>query len=373
MSDLPTFAIRTARRLLAGLAAWTLISTSTMAAETDRRLVIVTLDGMSWTEVFRGADPAKVGSRSVSPEPEGLLEAFVAPADRARALMPFLHETVAKQGVLIGDRDHGSCAKVANDKWFSYPGYNEILTGKPDPKINSNAYGPNANVTVLEWLNRQPGFAGKVRALGSWAVFHDILNPKRSGLPLDAGWSGWPAGPDGDAAVAGLAADLPRLWPEVRYDALTHRRALAMLRREAPRVMFVSYGETDEFAHMGRYDQMLWAAHRTDRFLYELWGALQADPRYRGRTTLIITTDHGRGAGAGEMWRNHGAPVFTGSDAVWMGILGPDAPAGARFKGDCATSSQIAATGLTALGLDWRTFDPAAGAPLEFTTTRSDR
>jgi hypothetical protein len=38
---------------------------------------------------------------------------------------------------------------VTNGKKFSYPGYNEILTGSGDPRIDSNDKKPNRNVTVL--------------------------------------------------------------------------------------------------------------------------------------------------------------------------------------------------------------------------------
>lgn len=41
--------------------------------------------------------------------------------------------------------------------WFSYPDYNEMSTGVADPRLDSNGYGPNPNVTVFEWLNKRPG------------------------------------------------------------------------------------------------------------------------------------------------------------------------------------------------------------------------
>jgi hypothetical protein len=334
------------------------------AADLDRRLVLVTLDGLNWTEVFRGADPERAADPAFVAERDRIKADFVAPADRARALMPFLHDVVAKEGVLIGDRDHGSCAAVANDQWFSYPGYNEILTGRPDPAITSNEHGPNRNVTVLEWLNRQPGVAGRVRAVASWANFTDIINASRSGVPVNAGWEGG-AGDGPDAAlIAGLEAGAPRLWPTVRLDTFTHAQALDALRRHRPRVLYVSYGETDDFAHEGRYDQTLWAARRADAFIAEIWRTLQADPDYAGRTTLIVTTDHGRGEGDREAWKHHGKPNHKGSDAVWIAAMGPDVRPPESSKA-CASLSQVAATAVKALGLDWRAFHTEAGAPLD--------
>ena len=71
---------------------------------------------------------------------------------------------------------------------FSYPGYNEMLTGHPDPKIDRNEFGTNPNVTVFEWLNRMPEFHGKV-AVTPHGMFQDIFNEKRSGLIMQTGWN----------------------------------------------------------------------------------------------------------------------------------------------------------------------------------------
>lgn len=346
------------------LLAWLLaLLAPASAGAAERRLVLVTLDGLDWTEVFRGADPQRSADRAFVHEAD-LVKPFAEAQDRKAALMPFLTGMVARQGVLLGDRDHGGCMAVANDKWFSYPGYNEILTGRPDPDIKSNEHGPNRNVTFLEWLNRRPEFAGRVQALGSWRTFRDILNAPKSGLPVNAGWEDAPAATRAEAAIAKMQQGAPRLWPTVRLDVLTHAYALEALKRTRPKVLYVAYGETDDFAHEGRYDLALGAANRADAFIAELWRTLQADPDYAGRTTLIVTTDHGRGKGRPDAWKHHGKPVFVGSDETWAAVIGPDIAPGAQPTG-CASTSQLAATALKALGLDWRAYDPAAGAPLD--------
>jgi hypothetical protein len=348
--------VRTIRILAAALAA-VLLAAPAQAAE--RRVVLVTLDGMPWQEVFRGADPARAADRTFVSELVETRKDFIDPPDRVRALMPFLTGVMAKQGVLLGDRDHGGCMAVANDQWFSYPGYNEMLTGKPDPAIRSNDHGPNRNVTVFEWLNRQPGLKGRVQAFGSWAAFDDILNAKRSGMPVDAGWDARPG-----TQLARLQAEVPRLWPVERFDAFTHVLALDALTTARPRALYIAYGDTDEFAHEGRYDQMLWAARRSDAYLAELWKVLQADPAYAGKTTLIVTTDHGRGVGNKDSWRHHGRGVFPQSNETWLAALGPDVAPGKAPTG-CASTSQVAATLVRALGLDWQAFDRTAAPPLD--------
>ena len=39
---------------------------------------------------------------------------------------------------------------MTNATWFSYPGYNEMLSGVDDPAIRAMTSGPNWYVTVFE-------------------------------------------------------------------------------------------------------------------------------------------------------------------------------------------------------------------------------
>jgi hypothetical protein len=352
------------RRLAAIVgAALTLAAPALGHAAEDRRVVLVTLDGLHWTELFRGAEPARAVDKAFVHDVPDIRKRFVDVPDRTAALMPFLTRVVARQGVLLGDRGHGGCAAVSNDMWFSYPGYNELLTGKADPRINSNEFGPNPNVTFLEWLNRKPAFQGKVQVTASWDQYENIVNSARSGVPVNDGWDDLPTRTPEEARLAQFGRWSARLWPTVRNDAITHGYALETLKRDKPRVLYVAYGETDDFAHEGRYDMTLDAARRTDGYIEELWTTLQADPAYRGKTTLLVTTDHGRGEGAPDAWKHHGKPAHKGSDAIWIAALGPDVIPGGKANG-CVSQNQVAATALSVLGEDWKTFDPAAGPPL---------
>lgn len=76
-------------------------------------------------------------------------------------------------------------------------------------------------------------------------------------------------------------------------------------RVKKPRVLHISFGETDDWAHEGRYNQVLASARRTDGFIETLWDVLQSLPEYAGKTSLVLTTDHGRGDTQVE-WNNHG-------------------------------------------------------------------
>ncbi|RYZ49576.1 MAG: hypothetical protein EOO14_20455 [Chitinophagaceae bacterium] len=66
----------------------------------------------------------------------------------------------------------------------------------------------------------------------------------------------------------------------------------------------------------------------------ELWQYLQTLPAYAGKTSFLITTDHGRGSSA-DNWFTHG--VFTkGSSQTWMALLGK----GIRPVGEQKTEGQ---------------------------------
>jgi bisphosphoglycerate-independent phosphoglycerate mutase (AlkP superfamily) len=130
-----------------------------------------------------------------------------------------------------------------------------------------------------------------------------------------------------------------------------------------PRVLFVGYGETDNWAHQGRYDLVLDSAHRFDHFVEQLWNTMQAMPQYRGTTTFLITTDHGRGGGLVE-WKEHGMEE-KGSENIWLAVMGPDtAELGERTQAEPVAQAGIAATVAAFMGRDYRAAVPQAAAPI---------
>lgn len=87
------------------------------------------------------------------------------PTTRRAILMPFFWNIIAKEGQLYGNSLYGCKVNVTNNYWFSYPGYNEILVGYADDRIDSNRKLENPNTTVLEFINQQKSFKNKVAAL----------------------------------------------------------------------------------------------------------------------------------------------------------------------------------------------------------------
>lgn len=331
-------------------------------ATRTRNVVLFMTDGLRWQEVFGGADRALLNKKDGGvADVDGLKARFDrdTPEARREALLPFISGVVAKQGRLHGDE--GEESRVTNGKNFSYPGYSEVFTGIADPRIDSNDKFPNPNVTVLEWLNSRPEYGGKVAAFASWDVFPFILNRERSGMKVVAAWD--PLGGEeltpSEKLLGRVKADIHRLWGNVGYDAFTFHAAMEYLEREKPRVLFIGLGETDDFAHGGRYDHYLDSAHKFDEYVARLWETLQSMPEYKDSTTLILTTDHGRGD-APVGWKSHGADV-KGAERIWVGLLGPDTPARGDASLGGADQNQIAATLAALLGEDYNAYQPKAG------------
>ena len=347
--------------------ALTVVAQPAAAQPVARNVLVVTLDGLRWQEFFTGAgrdyfDRDKQGSGG-APE-----RRFWRPTaqERRTALMPFLWNTVATKGQVIGDPEAASTCRLTNGLWFSYPGYSELLTGVADPRIDSNDKVPNPNVSVLEWLNGRPGFAGRVAAFGSWDVLPSILNVGRSRLVVGNSYApATDATSERGRAVNELAADLPRYWDYGPLDAPIVYAAIEHLRTQRPRVLYVLLGETDEFAHEKRYGLYLDAAFRADRFIARLWNEVQSMPDYAGQTALIVTTDHGRGATTKD-WQNHGKDV-PAAERTWMAVMGPGVPALGVRSDLQVTSSQFAATIAALLGEDYRQAISAAAPAILLT------
>ena len=90
---------------------------------------------------------------------------------------------------------------------------------------------------------------------------------------------------------------------------------------------------------------------------------MQADPDYAGVTTLLVTTDHGRGT-LPKGWIHHNART-PGSEETWLAVLGPDAPArGEVTNTPLLVNAQLAATVAGLLGEDFRRDFPAAAEPV---------
>ncbi|MDX1759864.1 MAG: alkaline phosphatase family protein [Arenibacter algicola] len=335
-----------------------------LAAQSNEapNVILITMDGFRWQELFSGADSLLVANKDYVGDTTALKSRFwrSTPEERRSLLMPFFWNEVAEMGQLYGNRFKGSMVNLTNSMWFSYPGYNEILSGEADDsRITSNKKINNPNTTILERVNKLPGYRGKVAAFGSWDVFPYIINEERSGVPVNAGFDiaeGANLSPR-EEFLNQLQPQVPSPWGTVRLDAFTHHFALEHMKKEHPKLVYISYGETDDFAHDGDYEAYLKSAHNTDGLIKELWQFVQGDDFYKDNTTFIITTDHGRGTQPLETWKSHGGDI-AGADEVWLVAFGKEVSTlGEITSQEKLYTNQIAPTVLEAMKLQLKDHD----------------
>ena len=287
--------------------------------EADQRLVIITFDGLRWQEVFGGADETLLPGKDSKYWKETAEE-------RRQALLPFLWSYAPEHGYLLGNRWKNSLMQLDNKMCFSYPGYSEMFCGwADDERINSNAAQPNPNVSVLEVANQDPRYRGKVMMYSSWESIRFAVNNERGGFKGSSAHE--PSYTDSyvsrmmedmDLGIAGGG-----FGSSERLDCITYGMALETLVKDHPLVFYVAFGDTDEYAHEEKYDLYLESAHWTDLYIRRIVEACEADPFYKGKTTYLLTCDHGRGSGKG--FRDH-TTTEPGSEQTWFIAFGKDIP-----------------------------------------------
>lgn len=337
----------------------------------QQRVVLITVDGFRWQELYGGADSAIIFSKEFGGEALRAKYWRTTAEERRKTLMPFTWSKIAKDGVMLGNRWIENKMHVKNKMQFSYPGYNELLCGFPDDEnIHSNEYVWNPNVTVLEAANNTERYHGKVLAFASWDVFTHIINERRSGIEVNTGFrhslSESPTA--AERCLNDLQDKTPRLWSDERFDSFTHGYAMEAMRSRHPELIYIAYGDTDDFAHMGLYNLYLDAGAYVDKFIQELWEYCQSDPFYRDKTTFIITCDHGRGDGKLSLgdWRDHG-PDVTDSGQTWLMAFGKGVePLGEQASDRQYWNCQVAPTVAWFLNLPFAPTHKYAGTRIEW-------
>ncbi len=336
-----------------------------------RFVVLVTLDGVRVQELFGGMDPVIADAPA---EQSGIYDMTVTrprwwretPEARREALMPFFWKTLVPAGMVLGNPALGSPVTVRNDQWFSYPGYAEMMTGEPQAEVKSNDLVRYPHRTVLEHAREALGLDyAEVAQIGSWDGLKYAASSRDGAFFMNGGRDEVPA--ELSTPATGLYVDLRKqvqqFWEETSNDVLTWRIAREYLQKNRPRVLWLGIGQSDDWAHARRYDLVLDYLHIADGLLADLWQTLQSTEPYRGRTTLIVTTDHGRGRTPAD-WAEHDAGI-PGCQDIWIAVMGPDTPAIGEVRNTPGvTQGTVAATMLQHLGLDWREFNPDAAAPV---------
>ncbi len=276
-----------------------------------RNIVLVTIDGARWQEIFQGVDPRLAKRRQVS-ECEGI---------SGRALLPNIYRDVVDTGVALGAPGRGESMRASGPNFVSQPGYLEIFSGRPSAVCRRNGCSLTAESTVLDDLQRQQGLSAKdLAVISSWENFEQVASNHPRSITISAG------------RHHGTNRDLLRVTPrasalldagaqseaapglfDYRPDRFTGELALEYLSAQKPRFLAVGFGDTDEYAHFNNYRGYLASLRRVDRFIGALFRTLDALGEYGQETTVILTADHGRASN----FTGHGGSSPE-SSRVWL-------------------------------------------------------
>ncbi len=90
----------------------------------------------------------------------------------------------------------------------------------------------------------------------------------------------------------------PSVWPQwvatAGKDDDVFQTAKALASSHAPALMTVYLHDVDGAGHSGSWNQYVAAIVKADQIVGDLWDHLQSLPAYAGKTTMIVTSDHGR-------------------------------------------------------------------------------
>ena len=105
-------------------------------------------------------------------------------------------------------------------------------------------------------------------------------------------------------------------------DELTFFMTREIMRKFAPQVLVVAFSDV-EAAHFGSYALHMAGIKSADRLIYQLWQEIEANPDYRGQTTMVVLPEFGRDPDGSSTngFFNHRANSDSTRD-TWMMALG---------------------------------------------------
>ncbi|HUV69983.1 MAG TPA: hypothetical protein VMW15_10005 [Terracidiphilus sp.] len=140
------------------------------------------------------------------------------------------------------------------------------------------------------------------------------------------GWNVFDASAELDPQVRGTIqnaiAEFVRSGGPTSGDELTFFMTREIMRKFAPQVMVVVFSDV-EAAHFGSYALHMSGIKTADRLVYQLWQEIEANPDYRGQTTMMVLPEFGRDPDGSSTngFFNHRANSESTRD-TWMMALG---------------------------------------------------
>jgi bisphosphoglycerate-independent phosphoglycerate mutase (AlkP superfamily) len=107
-------------------------------------------------------------------------------------------------------------------------------------------------------------------------------------------------------------------------DSATVAQGLGILETNHPKLVLFNLREPDFSGHEGNWNQYLAGLQRSDEYVKQIVNFIQNDPVYANKTTIFITSDHGRHLnGVADGFSGHGDNC-DGCRRIGMLAIGPD-------------------------------------------------
>lgn len=259
------------------------------------KVVLITVDGVRWQEIFNGTDPVLYRGKSIS----------------ARELLPNMYYQFVDRGMVVGK---DSTFVATGPAHISLPGYLEIMRGHPSTDCQENDCEPRLKEdTMADLFEKSAVFA-------SWDTIRKTVGKNTNKFVVNCGRNfrsdGWKKMDLEDNQ------NFPEVWgdPIYRPDDLTEKAAVDYLQWYAPDFLWISLGDTDEWAHSGDYDKYLESLQQADKFIGMIVEMVKQGQDGQD-FTFIVTADHGRGL----QWQSHGWDKESARD--WLMMAGRGIPA----------------------------------------------
>ncbi len=141
-----------------------------------------------------------------------------------------------------------------------------------DPDCDGSSNNTSELPTVFEYYRKQLS-----RPAEDCVYTLKALCPWKASLDPDYGMDYWP------------------LYHSVGYtDTDVWHETEQVISDLAPHFLLMYLADVDSKGHSGIWDDYLNAISIADSLVGELWNTLQADTAYAGKTTMLVTNDHGR-------------------------------------------------------------------------------
>ncbi|MHC4504364.1 MAG: alpha-L-fucosidase, partial [Planctomycetota bacterium] len=281
-----------------------LASTGTAAKPRNKTqsVVVIVIDGVRYSESF---------------------------GDPKRANVPHLAKDLAPLGAFYTNFRNEGATKTN-------PGHVALVTGRYEAVANNGKQLSSAPTITQLFLKSARSRSTAASVIVSKDKLHILSNS---------------TGPEWkDKYVATTSAGKKGFGTGYRSDKDTFKETLKILKRDHPRLVVINFAGPDSAGHAKRWDAYLGAIRECDRYTWEIWRALESDPFYAGKTTLLVTNDHGRHDDKHGGFRNHGCSC-EGCRRLTLVAVGPDFARG-KIITEPAEQIDLAPTVGVLLGFD---------------------